>query len=124
MAQYLFACGCGFVGRYLSRCLLAAGDEVVVLGNLSNSALTKLVPGCELLEGDVRKPDDVEAANSSSDVVFHLAAVASVGPSNRRWSKSHHTSQSGSAIVFEVAARSKVGHVVYASSAAVCGGNA
>jgi UDP-glucose 4-epimerase len=123
MARYLVTGGCGFVGRHLCRRLLGAGDEVVVLDNLSNSDINKVVSGCEFIEGDVRDRADVEVAMAGTDGVFHLAAVASVELCNKNWLQSHLTNQTGSVNVFEVAARTKVKRVVYASSAAVYGEN-
>ena len=124
MPRYLVTGGCGFVGRHLCRSLLAQGDEVVVLDNLSNSERDKLVPGCRFLEGDVRNPEDVASAVRGADGVFHLAAVASVELCNRHWRESHLTNQTGSVTVFETAAKLGISRVVYASSAAVYGDTA
>jgi UDP-glucose 4-epimerase len=121
MGRYLVTGGCGFVGRHLCRRLLATGNDVIVLDNLSNSDLSKLVPGCAFIKGDVRDPADVAKAMDGAEGVFHLAAVASVELCNKHWRDSHLTNQSGSVNVFETAARQGVGRVVYASSAAVYG---
>ncbi|MBA3909124.1 MAG: epimerase [Rhodobacter sp.] len=124
MASYLVTGGCGFVGRHLCRSLLAKGDEVVVLDNLSNSKRDGLVSGCGFLNGDVRNPEDVASALRGVDGVFHLAAVASVELCNQHWRESHLTNQAGSVTVFETAAKLGVPRVVYASSAAVYGDTA
>jgi UDP-glucose 4-epimerase len=76
--------GAGFIGSNLVDALLARGDEVTVLDDLSTGRRENLEPalgaGATLVEGDVR---DGEAARSlceevRPEVVFHLAAQIDV----------------------------------------------
>jgi len=71
--------GAGFIGSNLVDALLARGDEVVVVDDLSSGRRENLDPRAELREHDIREPFEVDA-----DAVFHLAAQADVQTSMRR----------------------------------------
>jgi UDP-glucose 4-epimerase len=68
--------GAGFIGSHLVDALVARGDEVTVVDDLSTGRRENLAPAARLVEHDIREPFDVDA-----DVVFHLAAQADVGTS-------------------------------------------
>jgi UDP-glucose 4-epimerase len=69
--------GAGFIGSHVAEGLLARGDEVTILDDLSNGKRENVPDGAELIVGDIREPgaifDDVKP-----EVVFHLAAQADV----------------------------------------------
>jgi len=65
--------GAGFVGSHVAEALLARGDEVTVIDDLSTGKRENVPAGATLVEHDVRQPFEVDA-----DVVFHLAAQADV----------------------------------------------
>ena len=70
--------GAGFIGSNLVRCLVASGDRVTVLDDLSGRSLEDLVylaDAVELIVGDVRDRQAVDRAMRGVDVVYHLAAV-------------------------------------------------
>src|SRR5207302_2399287 len=62
--------GAGFVGSHLADALVARGDEVVVIDNLSFGKRELVTPAATFGGADVR--DGIDAAGA--DVVFHLAA--------------------------------------------------
>ena len=72
--------GAGFVGSHLADALVARGDEVVVIDNLSFGKREFVNPAATFVEADIR--DGIDAAGA--DVVFHLAAQADVQTSVRR----------------------------------------
>jgi UDP-glucose 4-epimerase len=124
MAVYLVTGGCGFIGSHLCDALLARGDQVRILDDLSSGSLRNAAPRAELLRGDVADPQAVEAAMAGVAGCFHLAAIASVERSMRDWIGTHRTNLGGAITVFDAARRpGKDGPipVVYASSAAVYG---
>lgn len=127
MAKYCVTGGCGFIGSHLTDALIAAGNDVVVLDNLSTGKRENLHSKAQLIEGDICDPDSVVRALEGADGCFHLAAIASVQKSNEEWARTHHTNLSGTIQVFEAAARAKNGGpipVMFASSAAIYGDNA
>jgi UDP-glucose 4-epimerase len=71
--------GAGFVGSHVVDALLARGDEVTVVDNLSTGRREHVDPAARLLEHDIREPFEIDA-----DVVFHLAAQADVVTSVER----------------------------------------
>jgi UDP-glucose 4-epimerase len=125
-ARYLVTGGCGFIGSHLADALLARGDEVVVLDDLSTGKIENLPPGASLRKGDVADPEAAAEAIAGVDGCFHLAAIASVERSTTDWLATHRTNLTGTITVLDAARRAKPSApvpVVYASSAAVYGDN-
>jgi UDP-glucose 4-epimerase len=124
MAVYLVTGGGGFIGSHLCDALLARGDQVRILDDLSTGNIENVAPRAELLRGDVADPRAVAAAMAGVAGCFHLAAIASVDRSMREWVGTHRTNLTGTITVFDAARRSGQNGsvpVVYASSAAVYG---
>jgi len=78
MALYLVTGGAGFIGSHLADALLARGDQVRVLDNLSTGKRENLGSEATLIVGDVADAAVVAGAMEGVDGCFHLAAVASV----------------------------------------------
>jgi len=102
--------GAGFIGSHLVDALVARGEEVVVLDDLSTGRREHVHPAATLVEGDVREPYDTDA-----DVVFHLAAQADVGTSMEQPAFDADVNVVGTVTVLE-AARAAGAHVVFAST--------
>jgi len=125
MATWLVTGGCGFIGSHLVEALLANGDRVRVLDDLSSGKRENIPADAELGVGDVADPAAVSDAMKGVAGCFHLAAVAAVQRCNEDWVASHRTNLTGTVTILERASR-QVGAaipVVYASSAAVYGDN-
>ena len=112
--------GCGFIGSHLVDALLAHGDNVNVLDDLSTGVLENLDPSARFIEADVADPAAVRHAMEGCDGCFHLAAVASVERCTNDWTGTHRTNLAGSVATFDAARVCRI-PVVYASSAAVYG---
>jgi UDP-glucose 4-epimerase len=124
MALYLVTGGAGFIGSHLADALLARGDRVRVLDDLSTGKRENLDPRADLIVGDVADAACVAKAMENVDGCFHLAAIASVQLGNQDWLGTHRTNLTGAITVFDAARRAKSDGpvpVVYASSAAVYG---
>lgn len=126
MAVFLITGGCGFIGSHLAQALVARGDTVRVLDDLSTGSEANLAPGATLLRGDVADPVAVRSAMEGVDGCFHLAAIASVERGVQDWLGTHRVNLTGTIAVFDAARHARgVGAtpvpVVYASSAAVYG---
>ena len=72
--------GAGFIGSHVAEALAARGDEVHVLDDLSSGRRENVPAGAELHVADIRDPGAVFDA-VRPEVVFHLAAQASVSVS-------------------------------------------
>ena len=73
--------GAGFIGSHVADALCARGDEVTVLDNLSNGRRANVPDGARLEVRDVREPLHDVFDEARPEVVFHLAAQASVAVS-------------------------------------------
>jgi UDP-glucose 4-epimerase len=120
MTRYLITGGAGFIGSHLTDALIARGDAVRVLDDLSTGRRENLPAGAELVVGDVADPAAVRAAMDGMDGCFHLAAIASVARASSDWLGTNRANLVGAITVFD-AARAARTPVVYASSAAVYG---
>ena len=75
--------GAGFIGSHLADCLLARGDHVVLLDDLSTGRLSNIEhldsrPDVEFVLGSILNADLVDHVVSRVDTVFHLAAAVGV----------------------------------------------
>lgn len=123
MTLWLVTGGCGFIGSHLCDALIAAGDRVRVLDNLSSGRRENLAPGARLLVGDVGDPALLARAMEGVDGCFHLAAIASVERGVREWRETHRVNLSAFVALLDAARAAGRVPVVYASSAAVYGSN-
>ena len=124
MRHYLVTGGAGFIGSHLVEALVARGERVRVLDDLSNGRrenLSAVLGQVELLIGDVANPGTVDRAIDGCEAVFHLAAIASVQASIKNPRHAHKVNVDGTLNVLEAARRAGVRRVVFASSAAYYG---
>ena len=125
----------GFIGMTTALRLLARGDEVVGLDNLNDyydvnlkaSRLARLTPAknFRFAKLDVSDQQGVSAlfAQEKFDRVIHLAAQAGVRYSLQNPHAYIESNVVGFTNVLEGCRHTKVGHLVYASSSSVYGGN-
>jgi nucleoside-diphosphate-sugar epimerase len=81
--RYLITGGAGFIGSHLVDALVARGDDVVVLDDLSTGRVDNIEQALaggqvELVEGSVLDVGLVEECVSDVDAVFHLASAVGV----------------------------------------------
>lgn len=115
--------GAGFIGSHVVDRLLANGEDVVVLDNLSTGKHENLVPQAKLVAGDITDRALVEELARGADSIVHLAALVSVQECINNWSLGHRINLTATNELFQIAARVRAGGVpvVYASSAAIYG---
>jgi UDP-glucose 4-epimerase len=98
--------GAGFIGSHLADALIARGDSVTILDNLSTGSLNNLsgiVEKVEFVEGDIRNQDLVEKLTQSTDVVIHMAAALGVQTIMHHTVESVSTNFTGSEVVMNAA---------------------
>ena len=122
MRKWLVTGGCGFIGSHIVDRLLAAGDGVRVLDDLSTGLLENVPASAEVVVGDVRQAQAVTAAMAGVAGCFHLAAIASVPRCQDDWRGSHDVNVGGLINVLDAARAGRL-PVVYASSSAIYGAN-
>lgn len=119
-AVYLVTGGAGFIGSHIVDALMARGDRVRVLDDLSSGSLENLPAGADFEKGCVTDFDLVARMADGCRGVFHLAAVASVPRSVEEPLLVDRVNTLGTLCVLE-AARQVGARVVFSSSAAVYG---
>jgi len=114
--------GAGFIGSHTVRALLARGDAVRVLDDLSTGSQANLTGlDVDLIIGDIADADVTLRAASGCRAAIHLAAKASVPGSCADPLGYDRTNVRGTLAVFEAARQHGLSRVVYASSSAVYG---
>jgi len=119
--------GAGFLGSHLCEALLARGDEVVCLDDLSTGRLENLeacrtFPGFRFVDGSVLDASLVEGLVDGVEGVFHLAARVGVRLVLEHPSETLETNVLGTRHVLAAAARRRA-RVLFASSSEVYGQN-
>jgi UDP-glucose 4-epimerase len=115
--------GAGFIGSHLVERLLAAGDRVKVVDDLSTGKRENLVQheALEFIEGDIRDASLIDRCARTMDAVVHLAAVASVQASMDDPVRTHQVNFDGTLNLLEASRRHGIKRFIYACSAAVYG---
>jgi len=116
--------GAGFIGSHLVQALLANGKRVRILDNFDTGQLSNLAhlqPAPEVIRGSVTDPKIVDEVLRDADLVFHLAAMASVAKSLEEPKLCHEICATGTLNVLEAARKCGVRRVVYAGSSSAYG---
>ncbi len=124
MTSCLVTGGAGFIGSHLVRGLVARGDQVRVLDNLSTGHLHNLAgvsDQIDLIQGDLRDEAAVARAVQGVDTIFHEAALASVPRSVAFPLESHAHCVTGTLVLLNAARQANVRRVVYAGSSSAYG---
>jgi UDP-glucose 4-epimerase len=127
MARYLVTGIAGFLGSAVARELVARGEFVRGLDNLSSGSLHNLdgiEDSVELLHADLRSSNALDLACRDIDFVFHLAAIDSVQRSIEDPIGSSHVNLDGTLHLIHAAQAHGVKRIVFASTAAVYGNTA
>lgn len=98
--------GAGFIGSHLADALIAQGDSVMILDNLSTGSrdnIEHLIKDITFIEGDIRNQDLFEKLTQDSDVVLHMAAAVGVQTIMHHTVESVSTNFSGSEVVIQAA---------------------
>ena len=109
--------GAGFIGSHLADALLAAGDRVTILDNLSCGNVNNVPTGAIFENVDLAGPDVSEViGRHQPEVVVHCAAQASVTGSMDRPLDDFRINQWATWQVAHACARLKIGQMVFLSS--------
>ena len=127
MAIYLVTGGAGFIGSHVCDALVARGDSVVVLDNLSTGVshnLDQLVgnPSFDFISGSILEVDLVDRLVASVDHVLHFAAAVGVFTIVDKPLESLTTNLRGTENILEAASKSGK-PVLIASSSEIYGKN-
>ncbi len=124
MKTCLVTGGAGFIGSHLAAALVARGDKVTVLDNLSTGKLANLAAvrdAITFVEGSITDPETARRCCRGVDVVFHEAALASVPRSVDDPVTSHLHNVDGTLNMLVAARDAGVKRLVYAASSSAYG---
>src|ERR1700759_2556063 len=114
--------GAGYIGSVVSRQLLRAGHEVVVLDNLERGHRAAVAPEARFVHADLRDAHAVsEALAYGFDGVLHFAALALVGESVKHPGLYYRTNVEGTMNLLDAIRASEVPRLVFSSTCAVYG---
>jgi UDP-glucose 4-epimerase len=116
--------GAGFIGSNLVDALVARGDDVRVLDDLSTGHRDNVNPSAQLIEADISDPTAVRDAIEGCELVFHQAAHRAVLRSVEDPLSTDTANTHGTLTVLEAARAAGVRRVIAASSSSVYGGAA
>src|SRR6478752_3042203 len=114
--------GAGFIGSNVVDALLARGDEVVVLDDLSTGRETNLdgarAKGADLIKADIREAGQIAQifADAAPQAIFHLAAQIDVRKSVSDPAADARINVEGTINVLEAARRANVARLVNTST--------
>lgn len=124
MSLFLVTGGAGFIGSHLAEGLVNRGKRVRVLDNFATGKrknIQHILDKIELIEGDIRKPEDCRKAVEGASVVFHEAAIPSVPKSVEDPVTSHQANIDGTFNMMMAAKDAGVRRFVYAASSSAYG---
>ncbi|MEW6323758.1 MAG: SDR family oxidoreductase [Nitrospirota bacterium] len=124
--MYLVTGGAGFIGSHIVGALVARGERVRVLDNLSTGKEEYLAPyrsAIEFHKGDIRDGRACAEAMKGVRFVLHQAALRSVPRSVDDPLPTDEVNVHGSLLVLQAARAAGVRRLVYASSSSAYGDN-
>jgi UDP-glucose 4-epimerase len=123
VSHVLVTGGAGFIGSHLCDALVARGDRVTALDDLSTGDAANLAEDVELVRADVADPEAVERvfAGRSFDAVLHVAGQASIATSFSDPKRDLRVNVAGTLNVLERCLAAGVPRLVHASSMTVYG---
>lgn len=120
MSKILVTGGAGFIGSHVVQELLNNSYSVRVLDNLSTGRIDNLHSDAEFINGDIRDLDTVSKSLIGVDSIVHLAAAIGNVKSIKNPINDCCNNTIGTVNLLE-AAKDKISHFIYSSSAAIFG---
>jgi UDP-glucose 4-epimerase len=117
--------GAGFIGSHLTDALIARGDEVTILDNLTTGSATNIAHlegKIELVQGDIRDAALIEKLMAPADLVLHMAAALGVNTILEKTIESVSVNFTGSEVVLNAATKLKK-RLIIASTSEIYGKN-
>ena len=113
--------GAGFIGSVVTRMLLDAGHQVVVLDDLRTGHREALAPDATHVEASIHDAAQVVTADAGFDGVLHFAALIAAGESMVKPELYWHNNTIGTLALIDAVRAASVPRMVFSSTAAVYG---
>jgi len=123
MKNILVTGGAGFIGSHITENLVANGNKVMVLDDLSGGYVDNVVSGAVFIEGSINDHELIDRLfdRERFDFVFHLAAYAAEGLSHFIKRFNYNNNLIGSVNLINASVNYGVKCFVFTSSIAVYG---
>jgi len=124
MSLFLVTGGAGFIGSSIVRRLLALGERVRVIDDLSTGSLenlTDIADQIDFVEGSITESDVTSEVMKDCEFCIHQAAVPSVPRSIADPMRTHNANVTGTLNILLAARDANIRRVVMASSSSVYG---
>ncbi|MET8687017.1 UDP-glucose 4-epimerase GalE [Streptomyces sp. NPDC004732] len=120
---WLITGGAGYIGAHVARVMAGAGEDVVVLDDVSSGVPQRLPADMPLVKGSSLDGDLLRRVFAQHDVtgVVHLAARKQVGESVEQPLRYYRENLGGLTTLLEAVADAGIKRFVFSSSAAVYG---
>ena len=113
--------GAGFIGSVVTRMLLDAGHQVVVLDDLRTGHREAIAPDATFVEAGIHDAARVLTPQAGFDGVLHFAALIAAGESMVAPERYWHNNTVGSLALIDAVRAAGVPRLVFSSTAAVYG---
>lgn len=116
--------GAGFIGSSIVEELINLQAQVRVLDNLSTGDINNLTPvidAIEFIQADIRDFNTCMQAVQDVDIIFHLAAMASIMESTKDPHLCHDINVTGTFNLLEAARLNNIKTFIFSSSSSVYG---
>ncbi len=114
--------GAGYIGSVVAHQLLEAGQETVVLDNLTKGYERALPEGARFVRGDLLDAEGMrDALGEGFDGILHFAALSLVGESVDQPERYYRNNVCGTLNLLEAMREANVRRLVFSSTAAVYG---
>jgi UDP-glucose 4-epimerase len=123
--RVLITGGAGFIGSHLCDALLAQGDQVTILDNMSTGSAANIAhikDAIEIHQGDIRDVALVEKLTAPADLILHMAAALGVSTILENPIESVSVNFTGSEVVLNTATKLNK-RIVIASTSEIYGKN-
>jgi farnesol dehydrogenase len=112
--RILLTGGTGFIGSYVLRFLLEAGQQVNVLVRDPSKLFDRNTPNLNVFAGDITQPESVNKSMGDCDTVIHLAAL--VRSTAKDPSEFDNVNLHGTINLLQAAGRNGVRQFIFSSS--------
>lgn len=123
MAKVLVTGGAGFIGSNVCALFKQAGYEVTAFDNLYLGRESNLEEGVKFIKGDINSDEDLAKLPENYDYIVHLAAASSAPMFESNLVQSCETNMIASIKIFELARKTGVKKVIFASTSSIYGDN-
>jgi UDP-glucose 4-epimerase len=118
---WLVTGGAGYIGAHVVRAMLADGQDVVVLDDLSTGTASRVADGARFVQGTLLDPAALNEALDKVTGVVHIAGKKQVGESVARPLHYYRENVAGLVGLLEACQERTIDRFVFSSSAATYG---